>query len=127
MEPGKRLLHILFCRIFLTVKNLSMRMKLPKASRLFSRRKQELKQAGHMLNRIKKLLESGESFAFETTLSTRSYVHFINRAKQLDYQVTCLFFWLDSEELAISRVENKLRKAVTIFRKKLSRGGIKVV
>ena len=63
-----------------------------------------------MLKRIKKLLESGESFAFETTLSTRSYVHFIERAKELDYQVTCLFFWLDSEELAISRVETRVRE-----------------
>jgi len=49
-----------------------------------------------MLNRINKLLKSGESFAFETTLSTRSYVQFIDRAKQLNYQVTCLFFWLES-------------------------------
>lgn len=63
-----------------------------------------------MLKRIKKLLESGESFAFETTLSTRSYVQLIDRAKQLDYQVTCLFFWLDSEELAISRVETRVKE-----------------
>jgi predicted ABC-type ATPase len=63
-----------------------------------------------MLKRIKKLLESGENFAFETTLSTRSYVQYIERAKQLDYQVTCLFFWLDSEELAISRVETRVKE-----------------
>ncbi len=63
-----------------------------------------------MLKRIKKLLESEESFAFETTLSTRSYVQLIDRAKQLDYQVTCLFFWLDSEELAISRVETRVKE-----------------
>lgn len=63
-----------------------------------------------MLKRIKKLLESGESFAFETTLSTRSYAKFIDRAKQLDYQVTCLFFLLDSEELAISRVETRVKE-----------------
>jgi len=63
-----------------------------------------------MLKRIKKLLESGESFAFETTLSARSYVQLIDRAKQLDYQVTCLFFWLDSEELAISRVETRVNE-----------------
>ncbi|MFC4873503.1 hypothetical protein [Negadavirga shengliensis] len=44
-------------------------------------------EAGRMmLKRIKKLLESGENFAFETTLSTRSYVKFIERAKQLNYQ-----------------------------------------
>jgi predicted ABC-type ATPase len=63
-----------------------------------------------MLKRINKLLASGESFAFETTLSTRSYVQFIDRAKQLDYQVTCLFFWLYSEELAISRVETRVKE-----------------
>jgi predicted ABC-type ATPase len=63
-----------------------------------------------MLKRIRKLLESGESFAFETTLSTRSYVQFIDRAKQLGYQVTCLYFWLNSEELAISRVETRVKE-----------------
>jgi predicted ABC-type ATPase len=63
-----------------------------------------------MLKRIKNLLEAGESFAFETTLSTRSYVTFIEKAKQLGYQVTCLFFLLDSEELAISRVATRVKE-----------------
>ncbi|SFT90386.1 Predicted ABC-type ATPase [Algoriphagus locisalis] len=63
-----------------------------------------------MLKRIKKLLESGENFAFETTLSTRSYVQFIDRAKEMGYQVTCLFFWLNSEELAISRVKTRVKE-----------------
>jgi predicted ABC-type ATPase len=63
-----------------------------------------------MLKRINKLLASGESFAFETTFSTRSYVQFIERAKKLDYQVSCLFFWLYSEELAISRVQTRVKE-----------------
>ena len=63
-----------------------------------------------MLKRIKNLLEAGESFAFETTLSTRSYVTFIEKAKQLGYQVTCLFFLLESEELAISRVATRVKE-----------------
>ncbi len=63
-----------------------------------------------MLSRIKKLLESGENFAFETTLSTRSYVQFVERAKELNYQVTCLFFWLTSEELAVSRVARRVKE-----------------
>jgi len=42
-------------------------------------------EAGRMmLKRIKKLLDSGDNFAFETTLSTRSYVSLIQRAKELD-------------------------------------------
>ncbi len=68
-------------------------------------------EAGRMmLKRIKNLLAAGESFAFETTLSTRSYVTFIEKAKQLGYQVTCLFFLLDSEELAISRVATRVKE-----------------
>ncbi len=68
-------------------------------------------EAGRLLlKRIKNLLEAGESFAFETTLSTRSYVSFIEKAKQLGYQVTCLFFLLDSEELAISRVATRVKE-----------------
>ncbi len=68
-------------------------------------------EAGRMmLKRIKNLSGAGESFAFETTLSTRSYVNFIDKAKQLDYQVTCLFFLLDSEELAISRVATRVKE-----------------
>jgi predicted ABC-type ATPase len=63
-----------------------------------------------MLKRINKMLESGENFAFETTLSTKSYIQFIKKARLLDYQVTCLFFWLDSEELAISRVETRVKE-----------------
>lgn len=68
-------------------------------------------EAGRMmLKRINSLLSAGESFAFETTLSTRSYVTFIEKAKQLGYQVTCLFFLLDSEELAISRVATRVKE-----------------
>lgn len=67
-------------------------------------------QAGRlMLERIKYLLKSGEDFAFETTLATKSYTHFIKEAKILGYSVSLLFFWLNSPELAINRV--KLRVA----------------
>lgn len=67
-------------------------------------------QAGRvMLERIKYLLKSGEDFAFETTLATKSYTHFIKEAQNLGYSVSLLFFWLNSPELAINRV--KLRVA----------------
>lgn len=63
-----------------------------------------------MLNRIKKLLDFEESFAFETTLSTRSYVQLIKNAQTNGYNVTCIFFWLDSVDLAIFRVENRVKE-----------------
>jgi predicted ABC-type ATPase len=57
-----------------------------------------------MLNRINELLKFNESFAFETTLSTKSYKQKIINAKQNGYTITLLFFWLQSIELAKERV-----------------------
>ena len=58
-----------------------------------------------MLNRINDLLDNNENFAFETTLSTKSYKNKIIEAKQKDYTVTLLFFWLRTVELAKERVK----------------------
>jgi predicted ABC-type ATPase len=58
-----------------------------------------------MLHRIADLLESNESFAFETTLSTRSYKQKVEEAKRRGYTVTLLFFWLQNVELAKERVK----------------------
>lgn len=58
-----------------------------------------------MLNRINELLNNEVSFAFETTLSTRSYKSKIEEAKQKGYTVTLLFFWLQTVELAKERVK----------------------
>jgi predicted ABC-type ATPase len=57
-----------------------------------------------MLRRINELLNDSESFAFETTLATKSYKNTILQAKAQDYNVTLLFFWLQTIELAKERV-----------------------
>jgi len=48
------------------------------------------------------------AFAFETTLATKSYVKTIHKAKELGYETTLLFFWLDSLLLAKERVLTKV-------------------
>ena len=58
-----------------------------------------------MLNRINELLFENENFAFETTLSTKSYKSKINEAKDKGYRVSLLFFWLQNIELAKERVK----------------------
>ncbi len=58
-----------------------------------------------MLNRINELLNQNQSFAFETTLSTRSYKNKIIEAKDKNYTTTLLFFWLENVELAKERVK----------------------
>jgi predicted ABC-type ATPase len=61
-----------------------------------------------MLNRIQELLFQGKTFAFETTLATKSYKNIIQQAKTLGYTVNLLFFSLDSIELAIDRVKTRV-------------------
>lgn len=66
-------------------------------------------QAGKvMLHRIDQLLLSKESFAIETTLTTLSYLNTISLAKSEGYRVTLLFVWLNSVEIAIRRVQERV-------------------
>lgn len=66
-------------------------------------------QAGRlMIDRIIQLLKDGETFAFETTLATRSYVKLIQQAKRRGYFVTLLFFSLSSPEQAELRVAKRV-------------------
>jgi len=61
-----------------------------------------------MLNRINELLKENQSFAFETTLSTKSYKQKIILAREKGYSITLLFFWLQSIELAKERVRMRV-------------------
>ncbi len=61
-----------------------------------------------MLNRIDELLSENENFAFETTLSTKSYKSKTFEAKKTGYRVSLLFFWLQNVELAKERVKTRV-------------------
>jgi predicted ABC-type ATPase len=61
-----------------------------------------------MLNRINELLTKNENFAFETTLSTKSYKNKIIGAKVKGYRIILLFFWLQNIELAKERVKTRV-------------------
>jgi len=66
-------------------------------------------QAGRiMLQRINHLILERESFAFETTLSTLSYRHTVQKAKSAGYRVTLIFFWLNDVNLALKRVKARV-------------------
>lgn len=61
-----------------------------------------------MLQRMDDLLAVGADFAFETTLASRSYVRFVERAQAKGYFVTLLYFWLPTPEQAIERVAKRV-------------------
>ncbi len=62
----------------------------------------------YMLVKINYLLERNSDFCIETTLATRSLLGIIGRARQQSYQITVLYFWLNSPELAIERVRARV-------------------
>jgi predicted ABC-type ATPase len=63
-----------------------------------------------VLNRISEPMGEGEDFAFETTLSTRSYKNRVIEAQQKGSFVTLIYYWLESPQLAEKRVELRVKE-----------------
>jgi predicted ABC-type ATPase len=63
-----------------------------------------------MLKRIDELMGENATFSIETTLSSRSYAQLVHRAHDAGYKVTLIYFWLNSPELAISRVRQRVKE-----------------
>ena len=62
----------------------------------------------YMLMKINYLLDRNADFCVETTLATRSLVKIIEEAQRRGYEVMILYFWLNSPELAIQRVRDRV-------------------
>jgi len=80
-----------------------------------------------MLTRLRELAARKQSFAFETTLATHSYATWISRLAQEGYEFHLLFFWLNTVELAIQRVAERVRHgghsvSEEIIRRRYARG-----
>ena len=68
-------------------------------------------EAGHiMLKRLHQLSDAGADFAFESTLSSRTFAPFLRTLKTKGYAVAIYYFSLANAQLAIRRV--KLRVAL---------------
>ncbi|MDR3047002.1 MAG: zeta toxin family protein [Bacteroidales bacterium] len=68
-------------------------------------------QAGKLLSkRIQDLIDRGDNFAVETTLSALTYKNKILQAQQKGYVVTLIYFWLSSGELAKQRVKLRVEE-----------------
>ncbi|MDJ1483144.1 zeta toxin family protein [Cytophagaceae bacterium YF14B1] len=63
-----------------------------------------------MLMRMDTLMNSKTTFAFETTLATKSYKNRIRNARTQGYTIVLLFFWLRKVELAIERVKIRVQE-----------------
>ena len=63
-----------------------------------------------VLEQIDRLVKLQLSFAFETTLSGRSYSQRIPQWKQAGYRVILFFLWLPSADLAVARVAMRVKQ-----------------
>ena len=62
-----------------------------------------------MLTRMHELADSRASFAFETTLASRTFAPWIASLLSQGYHFHLVYFWLPSPEMAIERVEARVR------------------
>ena len=68
-------------------------------------------QAGRiMLNRIKELISEEKTFAFETTLTAKSYIPLLYKAKKKKYRIVLFYFWINSVNLALARIADRVKK-----------------
>ena len=62
----------------------------------------------YMLMKYQFLLNRSQDFGIETTLATRSLLNMVKDAQAGGYEVTILYLWLDSPDIAIERVRNRV-------------------
>ncbi len=76
----------------------------------FAPEAQDFRAARLLLIRIKELVKAGQNFAFETTLSGRSYVRQLEDMKSKGYRVVLFFLWLPNADMAVTRVCARVRQ-----------------
>lgn len=62
-----------------------------------------------VLMRLHSPAHEREDFAFESTLAARSYTRWIAELQQHGYSLHVLFLWLQTPELAVQRVKERVR------------------
>jgi len=94
--------EILDCREFVNADEIA------KGLSPFQPEKMAIEAGRIMLYRIDRLLDENSTFAFETTLASKIYKNTILKAQAKGYNVTLLFFWLQTVELAKKRVQQRV-------------------
>ena len=63
-----------------------------------------------LLERFNELVRKSRDFAFETTLSGLGHVQHLRAIKKNGYQIILFFLWLPNSDLAVARVDNRVRQ-----------------
>ena len=69
------------------------------------------RQAGRLvLTELSRLAKDREDFAFESTLSGRTYLRLLTGWKKAEYQITIIFLSLNSPQLALQRIASRVHQ-----------------
>lgn len=85
-------------------------------------------QAGRlMIERVETLARERTDFGFETTLSGRSWLPWLDRLRQMGYRLHLFYLWIPSPELALDRIRERVRSGghsipEDVVRRRFARG-----
>jgi len=74
----------------------------------FEPRMAAIKAGKLVLQQIRAFAERGIDFAFETTLSGKSYARLFSELKKMGYSLHLFFLWIPNPELAIARIKERV-------------------
>jgi predicted ABC-type ATPase len=74
----------------------------------FSPRAAAIKAGKLVLEQIRNLAGKNVDFAFETTLSGKSYIAFLRELREKGYSINIFFLWVPNAELALSRIKDRV-------------------
>lgn len=85
-----------------------------------------------MIQRRRILSDSGNDFAFETTLAARTFAPFVIDCRAKTYTINLIYFWLKSADLAVERVARRVASgghsiAEEVIRRRYVRGRINLI
>jgi len=61
-----------------------------------------------VLREVQRAIAAGESFAFESTLSGRTYLHILRQARDAGFALHLFYLWIPSAELALARIRDRV-------------------
>ena len=69
------------------------------------------RRAGRMvLAELNRLVKARQDFAFESTLSGRTYLRLVKRWKAAGYRIEIVFLWLPAVQVALQRIAARVRQ-----------------
>lgn len=61
-----------------------------------------------MIARMRALVQNGQSFAFETTCSGKSYIRLLKECQTAGWRISLIYLWIPSPEYSIARVARRV-------------------